>query len=92
MRRKWYKCKLSQINSTNVEFKTSMGAKKVWKLECLESHEVQNNITGKRDILYHVCTTDEKHFDIMSGEKVVILAKPVEVNYCGKNYKFYFPL
>lgn len=94
MRNKWYKCKISQINSTNVEFKTSYGAKTVWTLSDLRISEAKNNLTGKTTKYAHVWTTDRNRATVMDADTVVILAKPVEVKpvqYAGKKYKFYFP-
>lgn len=98
MRRKWYKCKLSQINSKNLEFKTSMGAKKIWKIIDLKPIEIESTVTFNGEtknshyFIFRCMTTDGKFYKNFKAEQVVILAKPVEVNWRGKNYKFYFPL
>lgn len=100
MRNKWYKCKISQINSTNVEFKTSMGAKKIWRIINLKPIEFKGTVTfngetkSSHEFIYRCMTTDGQFYKNFYADTVVILAKPVEVKaveYAGKKYKFYFP-
>lgn len=101
MRNKWYKCKLLQINSKNVNFKTSLGAKKIWRILDLKPIECKGSITFNgetkyfHDFKFKCMTIDGKFYKSFDAEQVVILAKPVEVKavqYAGKKYKFYFPI
>lgn len=83
MRRKWYKCKIEQINSKNIAFKTSLGAKKIWRITDLKPVEVESTVTFNGETKYshyfvfRCETIDGKFFKNFKNEQIVILAKPI---------------